>query len=1015
MPDIEAPSGARPHAAAIEAVRAEAKAARGALQNRFVGAATITGNTDSGVRLLVANPLIDLGEGPPGQLSIVGSTTHQRQRVHRVISASAERVEVEVELTFPTGGDKPLGLWLQVDPAAVPEAFLADLERVEDLRVGAALLPPAKLTEAAPVDDTRFNSEQRRAFGALTTAGLSAVWGPPGTGKTRVIGAAIARLVEEGHTVAVVSNTNIAVDQALIRAMEEIESPDVGTVIRVGHASLDDVVDHPWLLVQKATAAMSSELIAALSDAQGRLAELRADPREASYRDLERIIGNRDAEAIQECCTRQQRAAQVDSVASRTERLGREADELERHRSLAHQAHEAARLELDRIRDFLFLPRVEQEMAELETEISRLESRLWQYRQERANPARSQVARGKREVDKRARAVGRLLAKLENARVAYLRKTKTIAAAQAAGVTAADVKRAQEAEIETGWKLEALTEALESCRLRYDDSSSELDAIRKLAPITEAEEQLILEVDQVGSVEMLLVEWRRRQADRAALGQLLTDTTDEVEQLERQLEEAETKIIKTAKVVGTTLAQMTIHRELSQRAFDFVIIDEASAAFPPYALAALTRAEQGATLVGDFEQNSPITNRNATVDDAEARRWLDGDPFAILGVTDGRSADEEPGCVVLSTQYRFGNAALNLANSIAYSGHLRQGRELQTGPDPEIVVVDTSTLGGAGLSERVPGRSGRWWAAGAAIACEIASRHGLSDIGIITPYRLQVDLIADGLISRQSARVEVGTAHAFQGRQFRTTVFDLVEDGSGTSWLAKARRSRKSFERDGLRVFTVGVTRHTERLYIICSMGTISAARRGPLRSLRQAIEYGDATIVDARSIIGTAPEQAASPDLTRLGTGSGGVLLDDVQFFDMLRTDFDRARERVVLFSPFLGARTNSLLPQLRALSERGVAVTAFVKSAAELHRDDLIHTLASAGVNVKERCGMHEKIVIIDSVAYLGSLNVLSNTGETLEMMMRFEGAQATRIADWMKSVARESITNATPAYLV
>lgn len=50
------------------------------------------------------------------------------------------------------------------------------------------------------------------------------VWGSPGTGKTLTIGALGAVLHGEGRSVLLVSHTNAAVDQALLRLADQVES-----------------------------------------------------------------------------------------------------------------------------------------------------------------------------------------------------------------------------------------------------------------------------------------------------------------------------------------------------------------------------------------------------------------------------------------------------------------------------------------------------------------------------------------------------------------------------------------------------------------------------------------------------------------------------------------------------------------------------------------------------------------------------------------------------------------------
>jgi AAA domain len=62
-----------------------------------------------------------------------------------------------------------------------------------------------------------WKDAQQDAYRACLGTGLWLVWGPPGTGKTRVLRAAVSDLLSAGKRVLLVSGTNIAVDDALAR------------------------------------------------------------------------------------------------------------------------------------------------------------------------------------------------------------------------------------------------------------------------------------------------------------------------------------------------------------------------------------------------------------------------------------------------------------------------------------------------------------------------------------------------------------------------------------------------------------------------------------------------------------------------------------------------------------------------------------------------------------------------------------------------------------------------------
>jgi hypothetical protein len=129
-----------------------------------------------------------------------------------------------------------------------------------------ALQPP----QPADTDDQR---EKDRARQATCAPGMNVIWGPPGTGKTTVTAAAIAQLVREGHSVLLVSNTNVAVDNAIQRAAEEIDPPP-GQLLRVGRPDLPEVADDQRLALDRVLDDRNREATARRDAIDQRLGEL---------------------------------------------------------------------------------------------------------------------------------------------------------------------------------------------------------------------------------------------------------------------------------------------------------------------------------------------------------------------------------------------------------------------------------------------------------------------------------------------------------------------------------------------------------------------------------------------------------------------------------------------------------------------------------------------------------------------------------------------------------------------
>ena len=118
--------------------------------------------------------------------------------------------------------------------AALKDAGLANLlARGEVGGVPAEVVPPPG-----------WQTAQQDAYRACLGTGLWLVWGPPGTGKTRVLRAAVSDLLAAGKRVLLVSGTNIAVDNALVGVIRE-RRHQPGDIVRVGPPQLREIADNP--------------------------------------------------------------------------------------------------------------------------------------------------------------------------------------------------------------------------------------------------------------------------------------------------------------------------------------------------------------------------------------------------------------------------------------------------------------------------------------------------------------------------------------------------------------------------------------------------------------------------------------------------------------------------------------------------------------------------------------------------------------------------------------------------
>ncbi|MDI3530404.1 MAG: hypothetical protein PWP60_253 [Candidatus Atribacteria bacterium] len=89
-----------------------------------------------------------------------------------------------------------------------------------------------------PPSENNLNDDQIAAIRAACGSDVHFIWGPPGTGKTRTIGALVAALLKQGLRVLILSHTNIATDQAIASAVKFLEDSaeyQSGKIIRYGN------------------------------------------------------------------------------------------------------------------------------------------------------------------------------------------------------------------------------------------------------------------------------------------------------------------------------------------------------------------------------------------------------------------------------------------------------------------------------------------------------------------------------------------------------------------------------------------------------------------------------------------------------------------------------------------------------------------------------------------------------------------------------------------------------------
>ncbi|KWX04742.1 hypothetical protein TH66_05985 [Carbonactinospora thermoautotrophica] len=912
---------------------------------------------------------------------------------------------------------------------------LTDPGKADDLARGRlTTLPPL------PTDrDRTLNPAQWQVYDACHTPGLFLVWGPPGTGKTRVLALAITSLLQAGSRVLLVSPTNVAVDNALLEVVKSGQFGP-GELVRVGPPALPDVAKNPSvslpLLVkdrQRKVAEERDEVERRLSVLQDSVAKLRR---------LEDELAGYDPHAYE---TARRLIDQEQQIAESTAWLERLGTELEQARMTAEAKHrelaraEAAWEEIAPARQYLAeAGELRAQLNGLEIEAGKRELALMQadsaYQEALAKVRalesqpllarlRNRVAaRNARETrDTRHRELEAAARRYEEARKALERQRPLLQARipellqRAAPIDEAEIARREKVLDEARAGADTAKGEVAALERQRDDLRRKLETMRAGPRATDEHHRVVAEAEQANfptrhaELERLRQHVKAEEPQRQRLEARYRELGEKLERLRR---DAEKEIIGQAKLVAATLARSRIHPAIAAREFDVVLVDEAGAATVPEVLLAVAKAERTAVLLGDFLQlPAPTASDFRQDDNLRARDWLGRDCFEVCGIRTPQDARDHPGCAVLTWQYRFGPAIMQLANRAMYAGELQPGRELPAldPADPEIVFLDTDKLDDLGTIRRISRDSG-WWPAGGLLGRILAQHHrdrGES-VAILAPYRYQVEVALEALRDvedvRASLDAEALTIHSAQGCEFDVVIFDLVEDGRRPGWVAKGRAdSTNGYRRDGARLFNVGLTRAKHRLYLI---GSGKAVRRAPsgtvLHTVRKLVREGLIRRVAATELLAPAgAEPAAQPDPVTLELAD--VLsqyvrivevLDERTFYAALEAYLGAARQEIYLWAPWTAKRTHQVLPLLSDAVRRGVDVRVFVRGSTDRQmqeRKDFREALAAlrqAVPRVIRYRDMHQKLIVIDRrVTVLGSLNILSHS-TTREVMCIVEG---------------------------
>ncbi len=622
------------------------------------------------------------------------------------------------------------------------------------------------------------DSDQRLTIERGLVSEITRLVGPPGTGKTSTLAPlALFQATRKHASVLILSHTNIAVDNAVMRLKEFFYETGndhllvAHKIVRFGDPK------HPDLL----TAPYQDMTVALIADQEN---EFLAAEREDLQR--QQLTLPASIEQLQHALERNRKMWQSKrrSIEQRLASLKKELEQLEaaEERSKATIARgikeEMARRSAAQV-ELALLVAEERHLTALRAQ--------WEAEKER----RKNLWQAATEEQATVQKMGRIRRYFSSYRD-YDLATRSAESAE----LFATIGRAEQQITKIDYRLHEIVLSRIPFQVAIEKVTAELvrlqephiffpDQITMLRGRYATNRAHLEEIDRQEGEAEEKIKQQQYQLDRCAvrLGEIKT-----------QISTTKQHILAEAQVVATTLTMLMVTPALLHRAFDVVIIDEASMAPLALVLVAASCATRHVVVVGDPTQLAPISTLHHPEQASHASKWLAMDLFTYVGITLKRAEQGEDYCVLLRQQSRMDRAISAPISAFVYGGALidrnpdRVSPKMGPGPAYPFLLIDTSDASEQECFTQKPEGRSRYNAYH--IRCDLAiarqllatlppappSFVGGPRIGIVTPYRAQANRIKRELRKEDLLHlIHVGTVHTFQSLEFEAMIFDTVD------------------------------------------------------------------------------------------------------------------------------------------------------------------------------------------------------------------------------------------------
>ncbi len=392
---------------------------------------------------------------------------------------------------------------------------------------------------------------------------------------------------------------------------------------------------------------------------------------------------------------------------------------------------------------------------------------------------------------------------------------------------------------------------------------------------------------------------------------------NEIMRLQEIMQDAQKAILKETLVIATTIARACIDSTIMKEKFDVLVVDEASMAPLPsiFYLAGLCSSHY--VISGDFRQLSPIAQGNTP----SVQKWLKRDIFSQAGIlerVDSNRDDER--LVMLREQYRMHPSICNLISEVVYDGKLKTpesvaaSKELLAKLPPfegkALIFCDTATTNPyIARPKNSFSRISPYSAvvsANLALKCvQEAAKKGLKlKVGIVTPYNAQAKLISRILYDQdpEQNQIMASTIHRFQGSERDCIIFDLVEGEP----LSPGKLTQGPFRRsEPGRLINVAISRAKGKFILVGNSEYIAKhflANDAVPKVLEQIKSKGE--VVDSNIADYWSNQLNDGSNQNRVIGDTSFTIYDQTNFYQAFLEDVQKAKSRIVIFSPFVSEK---------------------------------------------------------------------------------------------------------------